>query len=332
MKRLLIVAATLSMPTFANAQCEALLRDGVFDFHANSSEEDRIQSYLNWERDRRSNSSASGTTAEAGYGSFSAIYGQQNSQQVAQDIEKYNKADLQLRTRVMSYAKTANQYVINGFNECMQSSGLHVWLEKTDNPRIFRLAARYNNPGSNPRPALRHIIASPAAAVSREGHRLPYAVGGEDPRWVFTRKGCDAVALTVNSSERALGGGKLSLPALQTADCMPIAKCDLKNARIMVHYSEVHAGAYLGKANPILEEAGASPIDTYMKPKSETGMQNWFRIYHWPGRPDALAQEAKKCLDTTGLAPNGFVVSEANPQFMTPHWKDYSAIIYLVNQ
>jgi hypothetical protein len=332
MRRVLIIIMSACLPALASAQCDQLTRDGLFDYRSTDSEESKIQAFINWARDRRSSSSGSGTSVGASYGRASATYGQQNAQQAAQDIENYNKADTAMRSRVLSYAKTANEALAKAFNDCVQSGGLHVWLEQTDNPKVFRLAARFNNPGKNPPPTLRQIIATPGPAVRREGHRLPYQVGGEDPRWVFTRTRCDAIALTVLSSERAMGGGQLSMPRLRTADCTPKPPCDLKNANILVHYSEVHAARFLGKAVPVLEKAGASPIPTYMKPKAEKNMPNWFRVYYWPDRSDAVAKEAKRCLDTIGLSAKGFIVEPVNPQTFPPMWREYSAIVYLVDQ
>ena len=99
----------------------------------------------------------------------------------------------------------------------------------------------------------------------------------------------------------------------------------------MIHYSEIHAGNYLGKAVPVLNKAGASHV-TYMKPKIEKNMPSWFRVYHWPDESDATAQEVKKCLDSTGISPNGFTVEAANPTFMPAQWRVYSVVVYIVNQ
>ena len=223
--RLLIRTFAVALATLlgdsAMAQCESLTRNGLFDFQSLTSDDQRTESFVNWARDKRGGSAANnagGNLSGSLLDILSVDLGGNSSktEQFWQDIETYSSGNTEQRNRLLKYAKTANASLIDGFNKCINTKGLHVWIEMTSRPDTFRVAANFNSPGVPVSAQIENVTLSPPSpavscnSVIRKGTK----VTGSTKRLTCKRLSCESVVVSVNADVDPIGGGSLNVPRI----------------------------------------------------------------------------------------------------------------------
>jgi hypothetical protein len=216
----LTLASLLAAYTpFATAQCDALIRDGVFDYRSLASDDLRIESFRQWARDRRGQQSGSAGSGNVGLSipdilKLDVSGSSSKSSNFWQDVENFNSSDSEQRARLLTYARTASETLVQGLNQCLRIKGLHVWLETTARSDTFRIAANFNSPGDPKSATIESVTVvpkSPLVECTREFSENA-VIGGATRRLTCVRRTCEGVSVTINASVDPLGGGSLSLP------------------------------------------------------------------------------------------------------------------------
>ena len=116
-----------------------------------------------------------------------------------------------LKSSVRDYVKTVNQGIVNAFTQCTSSVGLHVWLERTGDPKVFRFAAKFNPPNSqNSSVMIKRFDPGDNVACSEQ----PKEVDAAEWRTRCKRLDDGQVSFIVNANWIPIGGGDLSLPEI----------------------------------------------------------------------------------------------------------------------
>jgi hypothetical protein len=211
-----LFAVFLGNASEAVAQCTALVRDGVFETFNVGSDSVSASAFMNWVRDHRSSTSSS----DVGGGISIPVIGSLNgsSQQYAQlesDYAAMNSGSSTARSRLITHARSVSAVLAQRFNECMAIKGLHVWLETTDDPRVFKVAAVFNSPGPAQVRATIETVARVPSSVSCDGSiGANTAITGSTRRMLCTRGTRDAVTMILNADSDPIGGGELKLAAI----------------------------------------------------------------------------------------------------------------------
>lgn len=207
----------LGMWSEASAQCSALVKDGVFETFDMSSERVSVNAFMNWLRDHRSSSSSSSTGGGISIPVIGSLNGssEQNSQ-LESDYAAMNAGNSAARSRLITHARSVSAALAQRFNECMAIRGLHLWLETTTNPKVFRVAAVFNSPGrQQTKSVIDDVDIVPSMTCTRAiAHGTE--IFGSTRRMRCTRNTDDAVAVTINAESDPLGGGQMELAAIDT--------------------------------------------------------------------------------------------------------------------
>jgi hypothetical protein len=217
---IIAIFAVLSGHTVAQTSCDALVANGVFDTQSSSVSEDRRLDFVNWARDRREsmNSNSGGGNIDIsvpGYGDLKLGGNAENARQFWQDIENYDSGNTSQRTRVTGYVQKASEVIAKAFNDCINSSGLHVWIETNRNPRVFIVAAKFRSPGVPPQAVIENVSFSPSSLECAKIIQKGTEITGSTKRMLCIRNTDDAVTIVVNANSDPIGGGQLSLPAIR---------------------------------------------------------------------------------------------------------------------
>src|SRR5215510_5232707 len=134
-----------SGPLINDQECSELLHHGIYDIHSSMSELNTALSFSSWFCDQKFSSSEAvdkfgaslgfpfkGVPVELGFHSSSQNWAQWYSSFCANVKENQS-----LQSRMRTHVQTVNAKIIDAFNLCLQADGLHVWLERTYDPRTF---------------------------------------------------------------------------------------------------------------------------------------------------------------------------------------------------
>lgn len=200
----------------ASAQCEALIKHGLFD-HASAG---TVGAFVIWAKGKRSVAERVDGSWNLGSEVLESIKLEPGAGAYAvpafwHDVDQYPQLDKAGQQRLKQVSDAVAHVLDERFEACMRTSGLHVWTETTDQPGQFRVAARY---ASNGVPLLARIdaikIVKGIHRASCHEAELTGTVGATTRRAVCERQGCDAVTLNVHASVNPLGGGTLHMPSL----------------------------------------------------------------------------------------------------------------------
>ena len=225
----LVILLLLTAWSDAAAQCSALVRDGVFETFSVSSENVSVNAFMNWVRDHRSSSSSSSTGGGISIPVIGSLNG--SSEQYAQlesDYAAMNSGSSAARQRLITHARSVSATLAQRFNECMAIKGLHVWLETTRNPKVFRVAAVFNSPGPGQVRSLIHDVDLSSLDVNCNGIiQRGTRVFGSTKRMRCTRDTDDAVAVTINADSDPIGGDMMELAEIPVPAPPPtMPRCD----------------------------------------------------------------------------------------------------------
>lgn len=221
----------LGLSSVASAQCSALVKDGVFETFDSSSENVSVKAFMNWVRDHHSSSSSS----SAGGGISIPVIGSLNgsSEQYSQlesDYAAMNAGNTSARSRLITHARSVSATLAQRFNECLAIRGLHVWLETTSDPHVFRVAAVFNSPGRQQTKAvIDDVDLVPSNLTCNRVIARGTEIFGSTKRMRCTRNTDAAVAITVNADSDPIGGGQMELAAILPPARQVLAPtCDLQ--------------------------------------------------------------------------------------------------------
>jgi hypothetical protein len=224
----MILLLLCAMPaTLRGQDCSALLHQGIYDVQRTVIDDEVVSSFASWFCDRNFGSKADAETFGASIGlPFEGIPVELGFDQSHQTWSQWYssvcsdvRSNFGQRHKFSQYLTRVNAHLVDAFNRCLETDGLHVWLERHGQLSEFALAAKYRNPGKLPWPTLHEILRS--ANVECAGVSLPLEITGSTTRKVCTRKDEQEVWLVVNASVDPVGGGTLTLPAVYKAPPPP---------------------------------------------------------------------------------------------------------------
>ena len=201
-------------------ECSQLLKQGIYDISSSSTDLNTASSFSQWFCDENFSSAQEADNFGASLGfPFKGVPVKLGLESGSESwSESYSrfcanyKNDSSLQLKLRNHVKTISGTVVNAFNTCISSRGLHVWIERTHNPREFKFAARFNPPNKN----------NPVAIIQTfdEGSNVsckqrPLEIDSSEFRSRCTRKNDNPVSLIVNADWAPIGGGNLTLPAIR---------------------------------------------------------------------------------------------------------------------
>ena len=348
-----VLASSMFWSTFALAQCDPLLKGGVYEYNSRLSDEQNVSTFVNYARDQQRSASSSSSSGDAGLNVkviSATLKGSQDKKDEAQrDILTYNKTDIDQRNRLLTIARTASKVLADAFVECMKIDGLHVWLEPTPNPETFKIAAINRDPREKPRAEyLKSIDIDPPNVSCRPA--LPNdkkkanakLVGGATVRYLCTRQNCKPLTATINASTNPVGGGDLTLPSYckdsDEDDGAPgnLRLCpalSLQGRSIAVHYSAQNTILSTVQVSDVLRAAGAivTPVE---KPRAETSIPKYvdYRIYFKDSQgSEVVASQLKRCVSKISRykAVESYVFT---PGILAGPMARFDAVVYAVEQ
>lgn len=235
MKRLFVTLLVLFSYSVAEAQdCTEMLKYGIYDIRALDVNEQTAATFKQWfcgeQFSQQSSVNSFGANAafplkgvpvELGLDSEGKNWSEWRSG-FCGGKETTNNFSFKLNEQI----KTVSQALLKEFNKCMESDGLHVWLELTGDPHRFVFAARYNSPAPEVPKLSRASITSFQPGKNVRCDETPTSIGQKSEwRTACTRNNDKAVAMVVNTRLVSIhGGGKLQLspiPSMPASVAVP---------------------------------------------------------------------------------------------------------------
>jgi hypothetical protein len=192
------------------------LRDGVFETTSNSSSSVTAQQFMNWVRSHHSERSSSSVDGGISIPVIGSLNGSESQyKQLESDYAASQSGSSEASQRLAVHIKSVSSALATQFVNCMALKGLHVWLELTDDPHVFKVAAQFNSPGRQQQTASIDKVDIVPTNVSCDGFiARNTVVDGSTKRMRCTRVGDAPVEVTINASTDPLGGGTLVLSRL----------------------------------------------------------------------------------------------------------------------
>ncbi len=208
------------------ASCDAILSNGIFDIRADYRTSSSAKGKMDWFCDTRFESSESVDSFGANIGfplkGLPVNLGFDSSQETWKDWYKKTCRSHRSNTfdysAVVSHSSTVNAGVLEAFNKCISSDGLHVWIERDAGP-LFSIAARYINPGDFEPPTIKEFILPENVECYSEWNTQK--IDGSTTRNLCVRRNHDAVRIVVNATSNPLGGN-LTLPEIWSIENIPL--------------------------------------------------------------------------------------------------------------
>ena len=222
-----VVSFALISPSIAAAQCSALLKGGVFESTTVTNDSTSTQSFMNWVRSHHtdtSSSSADGGVSIPVVGSLSGS--EQQYRQIEADYAASQRGNSAAAQHLEAHIKSVSAALAAEFTKCMQTKGLHVWLEVTNDPATFKIAAMFNSPGNPATAKVTEVNISPSDVTCTGTIRG--TLGGSTRRAICHRNQTKAVTVAINADEDPVGGADLNLGAVKECqDCnKPTVTCE----------------------------------------------------------------------------------------------------------
>jgi hypothetical protein len=213
-----LLAFAVIVPVQAQ-ECSQILTQGIYDIRSSANDLATASSFSQWFCDNKFSSAKQtddfgaslafpfkGIPIKLGFDSSSQSWSEWYSSFCARV-----QSDQSLQSRVREHVQTVNPQIVQAFNSCIESDGLHVWLERTYDPKKFRFAARFNPPNEGNSKA---TIKSFETGSNVSCENKPTTISRPVWRTHCVRKNDDPVSLVVTSDWNPKGGGSLDLPAI----------------------------------------------------------------------------------------------------------------------
>ena len=232
MRRSLVVlfAFVTSIPVQAQ-DCSQILSQGIYDIRSSSSDLATASSFSQWFCDKKFSSSQQANDFGASLGfPFKGVPVKLGFNASSQNWSEWYSSfcgrvssDQSLQSRVSQHVQTVSPKIVQAFSACIDSDGLHVWIERTYDPKRFRFATRFNPPNEN-NPKATIYKFDPGPNVSCED--TPKTVSRPVWRTNCVRKNNNPVSMIVNSDWTPKGGGNLDLPSIASPPPPPpVPRC-----------------------------------------------------------------------------------------------------------
>lgn len=217
-------------PSVKAQECSALISQGIYDIQSNASDLSTAASFASWFCDQKFSSSESANEFGASLGfPFKGIPLKFGFDSDSENFETWSSSfcsqvrhDQSLQSKVRSHVQTVNDGIVRAFNDCINADGLSVWLERTDDPRIFKFAARFTSPTQR---APFATIRSFDSGDNVQCKDVPVTIDRATFRTRCVRNGDSGVTIVVTADFDPRGGGKLSLPAVSPLSPPEEGKC-----------------------------------------------------------------------------------------------------------
>lgn len=219
------VFASLYPALTASAQdCSLLLQHGIYDITSSETSLETASSFAGWFCDQRFYESREAEKFGASIGfpfkgapvKFGFDSESQNWEQWYTNFCASVRQDDTLKLKVRNHLQSVSSVLVDGYNECLNNyDGLHVWLERTFDPRRFRVAAKYRPPSSEGPQTATIDRMSPSPNVNCDQPLLDLEVGPQERRISCMRTDDNPIDITINqSSQPPRGAASLVLPAV----------------------------------------------------------------------------------------------------------------------
>jgi len=152
---------TFSSAAFAQ-ECDEVLHHGIYDFNHSTIDLNMTTSYMNWfcSEEFKKDDKADTFKGSIGFpikGLPFKLGSDFNSTNVSEWQSKLCtgfKSDKSLQLKVQEALETINPHVIEAWKECVNNGndGLHVWLVRSLNPKVFHIDAKWNPPAPEDHP------------------------------------------------------------------------------------------------------------------------------------------------------------------------------------
>ncbi|HEX6373587.1 MAG TPA: hypothetical protein VF006_31970 [Longimicrobium sp.] len=194
-------------------------------------DESTVKSLLNWFRqhnferfeEARRASLSIGIPIETVLASLGFSSDERGYAEFRQEIESFNSLDERRRRQYVQVTQTINPGVVNAHLACLTRAGLHTWLETTQDPFTFRIAARFSSDGDRNSAIIRNIDVIPRNIICGRSFVPSFfertRFGGKRVTGATLRAACiradsSAVTVTINANVDPQGGGSLNLPRI----------------------------------------------------------------------------------------------------------------------
>ena len=221
MKRLIMILLILFSHNIAEAQqCAEMLKYGIYDIRSLDINKQTAASFKQWfcgEQFSQQSSVRSfganiglpldGVPVELGLDSEGKNYSDWRSS-FCGGKETTNNFQFKLSEQITKVSRV----LLQEFNKCMESDGLHVWLELTEDPFRFIFAAKYNSPSPEIRQLTSARITTFTPGPNVRCDETPKIIGQKSGwRTSCIRLDNKAVVVTVNTRLVKLHNGQLQL-------------------------------------------------------------------------------------------------------------------------
>jgi hypothetical protein len=219
----LLTLFVVAAPRAAAAQCSELVKDGVFETFMTSSENVSVSAFMNWVRDHRTTASGRDAGATISIPVIGGLTGSaEEYEQMESDYAAMQSGNSSARSSLLEKARTVSAALGQRFNECLAIRGLHVWLETTDDPAVFKVAAVFNSPGPMQVSSTVETINQVSGGLSCDLAIVPGTViTGSTRRMLCTRSTSSAVTISINADSDPIGGDRLTLTAIPDPSTTP---------------------------------------------------------------------------------------------------------------
>jgi len=296
-----VIAGIACLSAFSGQaqECSTLLGHGIYNTSQSSADLTTAASFSQWFCDQNFSSSqaarAFGVNAVLPFDGLVVGLGLNANEDKWQ--ESYSsfcgsvQSSQQLQRTVRNHVMTISPDLLNAFNKCVSATGLHVWLERTEDPIVFNFAAKFVPPSAK----------IPLAKITgfQTGENVgctetPTTVDSSIWRTQCKRKNDKPVSIIVNADWSPSGGGTLTLPAIPPAappqcEASACVGKDKKCGRVALHISASH-----NKIVHAYDATFVQPSPEYVHYRSGTvENQNMFLAAEWKCTPESDALKSK---------------------------------------
>jgi hypothetical protein len=248
---MLVVAVITHHCSMYGQDCAVLLHHGIYNVQKGSIDNDTASSFAQWFCDQQFSSRQDAESFGASLSfPFKGVPVKFGFDQSGQSWSEWSRSfcsqvtqSSSSKTSIKEYVQTIHQGVLDAFNRCMQTSGLHVWIERTGDPKVFNFAAQFRPSGA---PVNKAVIEDffPGNNVSCSPNIKGRSISASTFRARCKRTDSKAVNLVINADSDPIGGGALNLPEIPTfppSPSGPSANPPVRSCRIPVTWSDEKA-------------------------------------------------------------------------------------------
>jgi hypothetical protein len=213
-----VIIGLLTFTTAFSQECSKLLSQGIYDFESGAADLKTAKSYSSWFCDQKFSTSSKANSFGASIGfpfkdapiKFGFNSNSQSYKQWQSSFCSNVQQNESLQSTVRSHLQTVNSEIVRAFDSCVNAKGFHVWLERTDDPKVFKFVGRFNSPGRDfPEVKIDTFDTGDNVDCTEEPTTISNVW-----RTRCTRKNDEGVTLVVNANWFPTGGENLTLPPI----------------------------------------------------------------------------------------------------------------------